>query len=155
MYAGLTIKCKQNMLKVKFQVTSISWAHDDYKLSSCGTEGAVYEWQISTTRRICETIIKVCQFSGLAITNDGKSNFAVGSDGRVREIVNSNVYNELKITSNSLECMAMANSDAMMFTAGNNGTVYSLLIPISDTSCTNEYSIHNKKISAARIAIYN
>lgn len=130
-----------------FKVTGISWMHDDYKMVSCGTEGAVYEWQISTTRRISETIIKSCQFADVNMTNDGKSVFAVGSDGRLREIMNCNVHRDVMVTSTGLDTVLLSNSDFMMFVTGNGGVVFSVKLPILDNAEYQEYIVHSTKIT--------
>lgn len=47
------------------------WTLQDYRMISCGTEGAVYEWNIADGTRITEVIIKTCKFTGCAVTSDG------------------------------------------------------------------------------------
>ena len=33
------------------RVRSVVWSSDDQKIISCGTDGAVYEWEVSTGKR--------------------------------------------------------------------------------------------------------
>lgn len=120
---------------------------DDYKMVSCGSEGAVYEWQISTTRRISETIIKSCQFASVSMTNDGKSVFAVGSDGRIREIMNCNVQRDVMLSQSGMGCIILSHSDMMLFVAGNNGTLYSVKLPILENAEFSEFVVHSTKIT--------
>ena len=124
---------------------------DDYKMVSCGTDGAVYEWQISTTRRISETIIKSCQFSDAKMTNDGKSVFAVGSDGRIREIMNCNIHRDVVLTKKGVDKISLSNSDMMLFATSNEGTLYSVKLPILDNAEYIEYSVHCTTISHVNI----
>ncbi|XP_017782730.1 PREDICTED: cilia- and flagella-associated protein 57 [Nicrophorus vespilloides] len=150
-YSSITFEHMFNLKGHNGLVTGLSWVHDDYKIASCGTEGAVYEWQISTTRRICETFIKSCQFADVAITADGKTNYCLGTDGRVREIVNSNVQGDITVTVNGLDAITLANSDGMIFATGNNGVLYSVQMPFNDSSTFNEYVVHASKCNALRI----
>lgn len=64
---------------------------DDYKLVSCGTDGAVYEWNLQNGKRESECVLKSCSYSGVAISPDAKVIFAVGSDHSIKEICDSSV----------------------------------------------------------------
>ncbi|KAI4457029.1 cilia- and flagella-associated protein 57 [Holotrichia oblita] len=150
-YSSISFEHMFNLKGHNGRVTGISWMHDDYKMVSCGTEGAVYEWQISTTRRISETIIKSCQFADVNMTNDGKSVFAVGSDGRLREIMNCNVHRDVMVTSSGLDTVLLSNSDLMLFVTGNSGVVFSVKLPVLDNAEYQEYTVHSTKITHTAI----
>lgn len=132
-----------NKINSKKKVRGLSWCHDDHKMSSCGTEGTVYEWQISTTRRIAETIIKSCVFTDTAMSSDGKSTYAIGSDGKVRELKSSVINRDILITKSGLDAIVLSNSDMMLFATGNNGIVYSIKMPIMDVAEYIEYNVHS------------
>lgn len=70
---------------------SVVWSTDDYKLISCGTDGAVYEWNLQNGKRESECVLKSCSYSGVAISSDAKIIFAVGSDHTIKEICDSSV----------------------------------------------------------------
>ena len=40
-----------NMKGHNGRVRSVVWSSDDQKIISCGTDGAVYEWEVSTGKR--------------------------------------------------------------------------------------------------------
>lgn len=67
------------------------WTPDDKKLVSCGQEGAVYEWDMTFAKRIGEVVNKGISYSDCNITSDGKFIYAVGNDGLLKEITESNV----------------------------------------------------------------
>lgn len=73
------------------KVRSIVWSADDSKIVSCGMDGAVYEWEASTGKRVGESVLKSCSYTGVSITPDGKTTFTVGSDKTLKEISNSQV----------------------------------------------------------------
>lgn len=124
----------------------LSWCHDDHKMSSCGSEGTVYEWQISTTRRISETIVKSCVFTDTAMSSDGKSTFAVGSDGKIRELKSSVINRDVIINKVGLDGIILSNSDLMVFVTGNKGIIYSVKMPLMDSAEYNEYNLHASTI---------
>lgn len=64
---------------------------DDSKLVSCGTDGAVYEWNLSSGKRETECVIKSCSYNCVTISPDAKIIFAVGSDQTLKEIADSSV----------------------------------------------------------------
>ena len=74
---------------------SVVWSADDSKLVSCGMDGAVYEWDTFTGKRISESVWKSCSYTGVTITPDGKATFAVGSDKTLKEIADSQVKDSL------------------------------------------------------------
>ena len=73
------------------KVKSIVWSADDSKIVSCGMDGAVYEWETATGKRIGESVLKACSYTGVSVTADGKTTFAVGSDKTLKEISDSQV----------------------------------------------------------------
>ena len=68
------------------QVRSIAWSADDSRLVSCGMDGAVYEWNTLSGKRESESVLKSCSYTGVALSPETKSIFAVGSDCTLKEI---------------------------------------------------------------------
>lgn len=110
---------------------------------SCGSEGALYEWEMETGRRTLETIIKTCSFTGTIITADGKNCYAVGSDGEVKEVINGVVRTNHPTDINGLDCLDISKSDQILFVSGKNGTIFSVKLPLSDKPEHLEYNMHN------------
>ncbi len=54
-------------------------------------DGAVYEWDAYTGKRAGESVLKSCSYTSVAITPDGKTTFAVGSDRTLKEVADSQV----------------------------------------------------------------
>ena len=50
------------------KVTAINWSKDDQRLVSCADDGSVYEWDVSTGRRVNETVVKTCAYNDVAIS---------------------------------------------------------------------------------------
>lgn len=67
------------------------WNADDSKLISCGTDGAVYEWNLSSGKRETECVLKSCSYNCVTVSPDSKIIFAVGSDQTLKEIADSSV----------------------------------------------------------------
>ena len=75
------------------QITSLVWTSDDRKLFSCGTDGALYEWEMYNGQRVGDVITKDCKYTGIASTHDGKMVYGIGTDGLLKEICNAEVSN--------------------------------------------------------------
>ena len=73
------------------KVQSVNWSDNDTSLVSCGSDGAVYEWDFATAKRISENVVKQCVYNDVAMSKDGRSIFAIGSDFTLKEIVDSQV----------------------------------------------------------------
>lgn len=74
------------------KVRSLVWTPDDRSLFSCGSDGAIYEWNTYDGTRANDVITKQCDYMGLATSQDGKLVYGVGSDGLLKEINNAEVY---------------------------------------------------------------
>ena len=73
------------------KVRSVIWSQDDTKIISCGMDGAVYEWNVYTGKRDGESVLKSCSYTGVAVSPDGRTTYAVGSDKTLKEICDSQV----------------------------------------------------------------
>ncbi|KAJ3194367.1 Cilia- and flagella-associated protein 57 [Irineochytrium annulatum] len=69
------------------KVRSICWSQDDSKLVSCGLDGNVFDWNISSLKREGEVAGKGVLFTSACYTTDAKTIYAVGSDGVVKILV--------------------------------------------------------------------
>lgn len=90
-YSTTTFECVTNLKGHNGKVRSIVWSADDSKIVSCGMDGAVYEWDSFSGKRIGESVLKSCSYTGVAVTPDGKTTFAAGSDKTLKEIADSQV----------------------------------------------------------------
>jgi hypothetical protein len=54
-------------------------------------EGAVYEWNIFTSKRIRENVEKACSYTGVSVTADNKTMYTVGTDKRIKELADFEV----------------------------------------------------------------
>ncbi|KAJ8923117.1 hypothetical protein NQ315_001670 [Exocentrus adspersus] len=131
------------------KIQGMSWSHDDNILASCGSEGAVYGWDVSTASRISEVVIKSNPFTGVALLKDGKSMYAIGHDGHVRELGNSNIQRDVVLTPPSvvLDDIALSQLDTMLFVTGNSGSVYVIKVPLLEKAEYVEYAMHNSPIT--------
>jgi len=69
----------------------VIWSLDDIRVISCGMDGAVYEWEVLTGKRVGENVLKQCGYTGVAIMPDGKQLYAVGTDKMLKEMAESQV----------------------------------------------------------------
>ncbi|KAF5270192.1 hypothetical protein FQR65_LT05672 [Abscondita terminalis] len=141
-----------NIMIDDFILLSLSWVRNDIRLISAGNEGAIYDWDINTQKRIGETIIKTCAFTGVVASSNGRCYYTIGSDGYIRQIADANVEREVLLVESSLGEVVLSNSDQMMFVAANEGIVYSVDLPILDTAEYLEFGAHSSTISKMAIS---
>ncbi|RZC27649.1 WD repeat-containing protein 65 [Asbolus verrucosus] len=146
-YSSISFEMMYTLKGHNGKICGMSWTNDDRKMASCGNEGAVYEWVVAESSRLSETIMKQCEFKGVAITLDGKSIFVVSNDGHIRELMNSNVHRDVAVVPSGLDSIILSHIDQMLFVSGNNGTVYNIKIPLLEKAEYVEYSIHADTIS--------
>lgn len=130
-------------------VKSICWANDDSKLVSSGLDGAVYEWAIPTYERKEENVVRNARYSSCVYNKAGmphgphvprpafltvKTGTGVVTccqeDGRIREIVSSNVGRELSLATTAasaggqLNQILLSNQDNVLFVANSKGSIF-------------------------------
>ncbi|XP_036088633.1 cilia- and flagella-associated protein 57 isoform X5 [Rousettus aegyptiacus] len=124
------------------KIHSIVWNADDSKLISCGTDGAVYEWNLSTGKRETECVLKSCSYNCVTISPDSKIIFAVGSDQTLKEIADSSVLREMSAFDVVYTAIVISHSGRMMFVGTSVGTIRAMKYPLSLQKEFNEYQAH-------------
>ncbi|XP_038649881.1 cilia- and flagella-associated protein 57 [Scyliorhinus canicula] len=124
------------------KIRAIIWNPDDSKLISCGMDGAVYEWNTLTGKRESECVLKSCSYTGLCITPDSKTIFAVGSDRTLKEITDSQIIREVSSNDVAYTCVVMSHSGRMLFIGTANGSVRCMKIPLPVKPEWNEHQAH-------------
>ena len=119
----LIIKCNT--------ITGMCWSFDDNTLVSCGTDGTVYEWDVSNKgKRVHELVIKSCEYNDATLESryDEKDNnhlicYAVGSDKTIKQIGKSSLLREIDLHTISLSSIALSYDCKMLFSGSTTGTV--------------------------------
>ncbi|XP_072943065.1 cilia- and flagella-associated protein 57 isoform X1 [Epargyreus clarus] len=145
----------QNVFNLKGhngKVTCLAWSANDLTLVSCGTEGAVYEWSMSTGQRIGEVILKTNQFRACAVNSTGKTTYAVGTDGEIKEIGANTIRRNLGLIGCALDTIILSRSDMMLFITGGEGGVTAVQLPLLDKAIFNEFHMHNKNVTSIALA---
>ncbi|XP_045769052.1 cilia- and flagella-associated protein 57 isoform X3 [Maniola jurtina] len=128
------------------KITSLAWSANDLTLVSCGTEGAVYEWNMSSGQRVGEVILKTNQFNACAVNSNGKTTYGVGTDGEIKEIGSNSIRRNLGLIGCALDTIVLSRSDLMLFITGGEGGVAAVQLPLLDKAIFNEFHMHNKKV---------
>ncbi|EQB77501.1 WD repeat-containing protein 65 [Camelus ferus] len=124
------------------EIRSVAWNSDDSRLISCGTDGAVYEWNLSTGKRETECVLKSCSYNCVTISPDGKIIFAVGSDQTLKEIADSSVLRETSAFDVTYTAIVISHSGRMMFVGTSVGTIRAMKYPLPLQKEFSEYQAH-------------
>lgn len=107
----------------------MSWSVDDKFLVSSGSEGAIYQWCVTTRNRINESVEKGTEFRSLALTQD-TTIYVCTNTGIFREINNSDIIREIEPSSGTpLTQISLARSDLMLFVGTEGGNLYNIQVP--------------------------
>ncbi|KAG0554261.1 hypothetical protein KC19_12G077500 [Ceratodon purpureus] len=68
------------------KVRGLAWSFDDSHLLTAGIDGAIYEWELKSLKRVRENVVKGCMYSGVASVKDSQTFFGVGSDKKLKEL---------------------------------------------------------------------
>ncbi|XP_060521926.1 cilia- and flagella-associated protein 57 [Cylas formicarius] len=147
-YSSVTFELMYVLKGHNGKIASMSWSRDDRLLATCGSEGALYIWDVVESARMAEIIIKSNPFTGVAMTSTGKEVYAVGMDGRVKEIAGSTVQRDVALVeSGGLDGLTLSQLDTMLFVTGAQGTVFSLKLPLLERAEFVECIMHRKAIT--------
>ncbi|PNI52630.1 CFAP57 isoform 1 [Pan troglodytes] len=124
------------------KIRSIVWNADDSKLISGGTDGAVYEWNLSTGKRETECVLKSCSYNCVTVSPDAKIIFAVGSDHTLKEIADSLILREISAFDVTYTAIVISHSGRMMFVGTSVGTIRAMKYPLPLQKEFNEYQAH-------------
>ncbi|KAM5248101.1 cilia- and flagella-associated protein 57 [Ctenodactylus gundi] len=124
------------------KIRSLAWNADDSKLISAGTDGAVYEWNLSSGKRETECVLKSCSYNCVTISPDAKIIFAVGSDHTLKEIADSSVLREIPAFDVIYTAIVISYSGRMVFVGTSVGTIRAMKYPLSLQKEFNEYQAH-------------
>ncbi|XP_033738759.1 cilia- and flagella-associated protein 57-like [Pecten maximus] len=151
-YSTSTFENTSNLKGHNGKVRSIVWSADDSKMVSCGGDGAVYEWETYSGKRVGESVLKSCGYTGVAVTPDGKATFAVGSDKTLKEIADSQILRQIEAGEMTLSSVALSHSGRMLFAGTVKGTLWSLKFPLNPPGEWTEHSGHGSQITKMKIS---
>uniref|UniRef100_A0A3Q1GAY0 Cilia and flagella associated protein 57 n=1 Tax=Acanthochromis polyacanthus TaxID=80966 RepID=A0A3Q1GAY0_9TELE len=123
----------ENILNLKGhngKVRGIEWSLDDSRLVSCGMGGAVYEWNTQTGKRVSESVLKSCSYTGVAFSSDCKTILAVGTDLTLKEIQDCQVLREVPPDEVAHTALAVSRSGRVVFTGNSSGTIRAIKYPL-------------------------
>lgn len=116
-------------------VLTLQWSQDDTQLVTAGEDGAIYNWCVRTGKRNNESVQKGTEYRGLVVLNDVAAIYAVTDAGCIRQMVESDINREIKVSEGEpLNCIALARSEMVMFTANDRGDLYNVQAPIMDAN---------------------
>ncbi|KAH9523432.1 Cilia- and flagella-associated protein 57 [Bulinus truncatus] len=151
LYSTTTFENINNLKGHNGKVRAVVWSADDSKLISCGMDGAVYEWDTFSGKRISESVMKSCNYTSVTVTPDGKTTFAVGTDKTLKEIADSHILREVTASEITLSAVAMSHSGRMLFAGTVKGALWSMKFPLAVPGDWTEYPGHGAAIVKMKI----
>ncbi|KAL1279856.1 hypothetical protein QQF64_014456 [Cirrhinus molitorella] len=141
-YSTTTFEDVLNLKGHNEKVRAIAFSADDSRLVSCGMDGAVYEWNTLTGARESESVLKTCSYTGVTISPDAKTFFAVGTDCSLKEIQDCQVSTEVRTGDVVCTTVAMSRSGRALFVGTSTGTVRAIKYPLPIQNDWIEYQAH-------------
>ncbi|KAM9427004.1 cilia- and flagella-associated protein 57-like [Salvelinus alpinus] len=146
-YSSTTFDNLLNLKGHNGKVRAIVWSTDDSRLVSCGMDGAVYEWNTLNSKRESESVLKSCSYTGVTISPDAKTIFAVGTDCTLKEIQDCQILREVAADDVVYTTIAMSRSGRMLFAGTSIGTVRAIKYPLSTQKDWIEYQAHSGAVT--------
>uniref|UniRef100_UPI003F9B7866 cilia and flagella associated protein 57 isoform 8 n=1 Tax=Danio rerio TaxID=7955 RepID=UPI003F9B7866 len=141
-YSTITFEEILNLKGHNEKVQAVAFSLNDSCLVSCGMDGAVYEWNTLSGTRESESILKTCSYTGVAISPDAKTFFAVGTDCSLKEIHNSQILKEMSSRDVVCTTVALSRSGRTIFIGTSTGTLRVIKYPLMIQNDWIEYQAH-------------
>ncbi|XP_057334478.1 cilia- and flagella-associated protein 57-like [Microplitis mediator] len=122
-------------------IRELVWFQSDLKLVTCGYEGAIYVWDISTGLRVSEAIIKNVKLHGVAVSLDGAAIYCIATDRKIREIRDSVVVREFDLNSNMMSLL-IGKQNPLAFITCPGGSILYMKTPLQDPIVFTPYHVH-------------
>ncbi|KAJ3214944.1 Cilia- and flagella-associated protein 57 [Dinochytrium kinnereticum] len=142
------------------KVRSICWSLDDSRLTSCGLDGNIIDWNLNGLRKEGEVGCRNVLLSSVCFTGDAKVVFAVGSDGvikdilfRKQEVTESHLSREIQ-AKGSYSHILMSRSGKLLIAATTKGSVRAFKYPFGpDISTLDSFELHCHSAPITRMRI--
>ncbi|XP_022254877.1 cilia- and flagella-associated protein 57-like, partial [Limulus polyphemus] len=154
LFSSITYENFANFKGHNGSIRALVWSWDDYRLVSCGMDGAVYEWDIFSGTRSGESVLKTCSYTDVSISSDGKTTFAVGTDKTIKEISDSQIIRKAEMGNVVLTTVALSHSGRMLFGGTNNGLLRTFRFPLTVPADWQDYTAHRHQITRMKVT-YN
>ncbi|XP_076234209.1 testes of unusual size [Calliopsis andreniformis] len=135
------------------RVRALLWSQTDTKLLTLGTEGAIYQWDMSTGQRSAEIILRGINLNDIVLSADETISYCVANDSSIREIKDSTVR-EYNLPGLSMYGMALGREDQTLFIICSGGIILSVKFPLQEPIQFVEFHIHTADITKIALS-YN
>lgn len=103
------------------RIRSIAWKPEDTHIASVGMDGNVFEFQLKNEKKVNDNQVKHSSFS--CVATDGKSIFATGSDGMIRQFQDSIPQNEFSTGDHAMISMELGRTHKYLYGGMDDGSV--------------------------------
>ncbi|XP_053985715.1 cilia- and flagella-associated protein 57 [Hylaeus volcanicus] len=135
------------------RVKALLWSQTDTKLLTLGTEGAIYQWDMSTGRRSAEIILRGLNIHDIALCADELISYCIVNDSFIYEI-KDNVTREYSFPGITMHSMVLGKEDQALFLVCIGGTILSAKCPLQEPVYYTDFKIHSVDITKIALS-YN
>ncbi|GAB6020475.1 Cilia- and flagella-associated protein 57, variant 2 [Chamberlinius hualienensis] len=114
------------------KITAIAWSNNDLRVISCGVDGAVYEWDVYSHKRLNEVLVQHSFCNSIATSKDNFTIFVAGCDCVIREMAESQVLAEVDLgASSTLTSVVTLECGKGIIVSSSKGHIWFLAIPLA------------------------
>ncbi|KAI1900167.1 hypothetical protein AGOR_G00047220 [Albula goreensis] len=114
----------------EIQVRLIIWSEDDSRLVSRDADGAVYEWNIHSSKLESEIVHKSYMYTSVALSPDAKTIFVMGTDFTLKQIQETKILSEVPTGDVTYTTITVSRSGKVLFCGTSVGTVTIISCPL-------------------------
>ncbi|CAI9739343.1 ciliaflagella57-likeassociated and flagella-associated 57-like [Octopus vulgaris] len=146
-YSSITFEMVVNLKGHNDKVKTTAWFMDDNHLLSCGLDGAVYDWELKTGKRIGQCVLKSCAYNDVVYNPETKNVYAVGSDHSLKEIHESDILRTFPASGVVYTSIALSSSNSILFLGTSNGYIKGIECPPSLSGKFFDYPCHSLDVT--------
>ncbi|XP_066588293.1 cilia- and flagella-associated protein 57 [Prorops nasuta] len=124
------------------KVKALVWSQNDLKLLTIGSEGSVYEWDMTTGYRLIEIVFKKVQLNDAAFISDASSLYCISNDQTISEFKDGLNMFEYSLPDTKIRGMVLGKDDSCFFINCSGGAILSLKCPLQDPIEVSSVHLH-------------
>ncbi|KYN38346.1 WD repeat-containing protein 65 [Trachymyrmex septentrionalis] len=136
------------------KVKTLLWSQTDLKILSMGTEGSIYEWDMTTGTRSSEFFWKTFVLHDIALSSDASFIYLIAQDDHIREIKENEIVREFQLPGKEMQQIIMGKDDLTLFITSPSGIIISLKSPLQTPIESMDFHMHCVDITEIAIS-YN
>ncbi|CAG7830333.1 unnamed protein product [Allacma fusca] len=134
------------------RIRKLCWSWNDAHLYSAGADGAIYEWEIHTSKRTADLVDRGSNLLSVVVASDGKTHYSINGNSQIKELqmAEGMVLKELDLGVLPVG-LALSRTGKVLVACGEGGLVRSFKQPLTYAGEWFDYHMHDGRVNGITV----